>query len=206
MTGPMIMYTRQVTFNFFRRQPHSKAQQRALERMSQTTQLEPLELELQARCFYWARKFKVEVDYLKYRDWKMAHSSEPPNHQVAHTSTPPTYSQSFSIDDLGANQPVATENNTSEILPSYTEPLSEDTLSPPAPYPPSFDEVVEMIQSGRGHLLPGIKTIPPTVLTDKITTSTVDLRKKPWEKDDVPPQAGGMFGDKRDIFINQEEE
>jgi len=174
--------------------------------MSQTTQLEPFELELQARCFYWARKFKVEVDYPKYRDWKLAHDSVSPSYpQIAHASAPPSYSQGSSTNDSATSQPIVTKDNTPETLPSHTEPLLEDTPAPPAPYPPSFDEVVEMIQSGRGHLLPGIKTIPPTVLADKITAPTVDLRKKPWEKDDVSLQAGGMFGDKRDIFIKQEE-
>jgi len=62
-----------------------------------------------------------------------------------------------------------------------------------------------MIQSGTP--IPGIKEIPTTVLSDKVTQSTVGRRRKPWEKvveigeenqnADADGAIGGTFGDNR---------
>jgi hypothetical protein len=90
--------------------------------------------------------------------------------------------------------------------------------SPPAdaPYPPTFAEIVSMIQSGAQ--IPGIVDIPDTVLPDKATKASEKKRRKPWETD-VPEavlqgagtelengeKVEGMFGDPaRDRVIVQE--
>ena len=61
-----------------------------------------------------------------------------------------------------------------------------------------------MIQEGKP--IPGIKDIPPTVLSDKATKPTALRRKKPWEKDDEPlvRENEGTFGNDRDRIIQQD--
>ena len=61
-------------------------------------------------------------------------------------------------------------------------PTPATTSEPPAPYPTSFAQIVELISSGQP--VPGIKEIPPTVLEGQGTQATKARRKKPWEKDD----------------------
>ena len=85
---------------------------------------------------------------------------------------------------------------------------SETTPSKPleAPYPPTFAEIVALITSGAP--VPGIKEIPPTLLTSQASQPVAKKRRKPWEKD-VPEEvvqgeAGGTFGDRRDDVIVQE--
>lgn len=88
-----------------------------------------------------------------------------------------------------------------------------------APYPPTFAEIVDLITSGKP--IPGIKEIPPTLLTDQASRPSASKRKKPWEKD-VPEEAvqgagatlpggegdakkvEGTFGDHRDEVIVQD--
>jgi len=161
--------------------------QQAIQHMSTTTQLEPSELELRAKCFYWVRKFKTDVDYPKYRNWKLF--------QNALATGQSTSSEEY----LGSLTP-----STNDIRVLGANPYDETCHEPSAPYPQNFAEVAEMITTGRGHLLPGVKEIPPTILADKITPPTKELRKKPWEKDGADLQVGGMFGDRRDILIIQE--
>ena len=45
----------------------------------------------------------------------------------------------------------------------------------------SYQEVVELIQSGKP--IPGIKQIPDTVLDGQGTQSSQPRRRKPWEKE-----------------------
>lgn len=171
--------------------------QRALERMSKTTELEPNELELRAKCFYWARKFKTDIDFPKYRSWKIAQNPE--THALSSHDSINSLTMDLSQSNIADNAP---SNNTSPASDSHEKETSFE--EPPAPYPQNFAEVAELITSGRGHLLPGTKQIAPIVLADKITAPTKELRRKPWEKDDTELKVGGMFGDRRDIFIKQE--
>jgi hypothetical protein len=88
-----------------------------------------------------------------------------------------------------------------------------------APYPPTFAEIVELITSGKP--IPGIKEIPPTLLTDQASQPSASKRRKPWEKDvseeavqgagfALPGSEGegkrveGTFGDHRDEVIVQD--
>lgn len=88
-----------------------------------------------------------------------------------------------------------------------------------APYPPTFADIVELITSGKP--IPGIKEIPPTLLTDQASKPTASKRRKPWEMD-VPEEAvqgagatlpgnegegkkvEGTFGDHRDEVVVQD--
>jgi len=44
----------------------------------------------------------------------------------------------------------------------------------------TFDEIVELIQSGKP--IPGIRQIPDQLNSNTPSTSSVQARKKPWEK------------------------
>lgn len=162
--------------------------------MLQSANLTPYELELRARCFYWTRKTKAKVDFVSYQSWKAAQSQ-----------TYATPSVDSLVKSLGQSTLTETASSASTQLQPESSPTSTTSAGePPAPYPQNFAEVAEMITSGRGHLLPGIKDIPPIILAEKITPPTKELRKKPWEKDESPITTGGMYGDRRDIFIKQE--
>jgi len=109
-----------------------------------------------------------------------------------------------------APEPESTSNSTSITnAEATTQPASthhphhEADLSTPekgAPYPPTFAEIVELITSGKP--IPGIKDIPPTLLTSQATKPTASKRRKPWEKE--LPSEEGTFGDRRDEIIVQE--
>ena len=67
-------------------------------------------------------------------------------------------------------------------------------------------EIVQLITTGAP--IPGIKDIPPTLLTDQATKPSKSKRRKPWEMD-VPDEViegrvEGTFGDRRDEVIVQE--
>lgn len=104
-------------------------------------------------------------------------------------------------------------------LHSTTEPSQTTPQNDPkeAPYPQTFAEIVELITSGA--TIPGIKEIPPTLLTSQATQSVEKKRRKPWEVAiDIPEEAvqgagtilngekkiEGTFGDRRDEVIIQE--
>jgi hypothetical protein len=74
-------------------------------------------------------------------------------------------------------------------------PLSQPNVD--APYPPTFLQIVELIQSGAP--IPGIMDIPDTVLTGQGSAPTAAPRRKPWEKEGSEEiVVGGTFGDARD--------
>jgi hypothetical protein len=108
-----------------------------------------------------------------------------------------------------------------EASPSTT-PVADITSTSDkgaAPYPPTFAEIVELITSGKP--IPGIKEIPPTLLTEQASKPSASKRRKPWEKD-VPEEAvqgagstlpggegegktvEGTFGDHRDEILVQD--
>lgn len=57
---------------------------------------------------------------------------------------------------------------------------SSGPAEPPAPYPLSFNHIVELITTGQP--IPGIKEIPNTVLEGQASQPAQAKRKKPWEK------------------------
>ena len=59
---------------------------------------------------------------------------------------------------------------------------SRSNVEPPAPYPISFGQIVELITSG--ERIPGIKEVPATVLDGQTSQSTKAERRKPWETGD----------------------
>ena len=84
-----------------------------------------------------------------------------------------------------ASGAIPSSDDTTTLLPSTRNDPSVGTNSsePPAPYPTSFSQMVELITTGQP--IPGIKQIPDTVLEGRSSQATLVKRKKPWEKDDA---------------------
>jgi hypothetical protein len=91
-------------------------------------------------------------------------------------------------------------HHESDIPPAVSDP-SPSSDQKPAPYPSTFSEIVALITSGKP--IPGIKDIPPTLLSDQATKPIASKRRKPWEKGDTV-EGEGTFGDRRDEIIEQE--
>lgn len=149
------------------------------------------QLELRARCFYFSRyatsdilrkvlpelncpnssKKNLPINFDAYQAW---HSQKP--------SSPPPNATSSNGRASGA---IPSSDNTTTLLSSTTHNPSVGTNSsePPAPYPTSFSQMVELITTGQP--IPGIKQIPDTVLEGRSSQATLVKRKKPWEKDDA---------------------
>jgi hypothetical protein len=83
-------------------------------------------------------------------------------------------------------------------LASKPPPSAETT----PPYPVPFADIVALITSGQP--IPGIKDIPPTVLSDRATQPVANKRRKPWEKDEPFAVEERTFGDRRDEAIVQD--
>ena len=127
-------------------------------------------LTLRARCFYYARfvrrfiraprvlilprKFGVPIDFAAYEAWDAAHGS-----LLDHEST---------------NSLEATKSSYSASASSTGR--AEEA----APYPMTFEDIVELISSGKQ--VPGIQEIPSTVLLGQASSSTITTREKPWER------------------------
>jgi hypothetical protein len=151
-------------------------------------------LTLRAQVFYLSRKTSTPIDFDTYKAYLSSKPSPPappppPHHTPSSTGPPPP--------------PPAQESETAEHTASGEKP-------PQAPYPPTFAEIVSLITSGAP--IPGIKDIPPTLLTDQATKPSASRRRKPWEKEPVEGEEDkennenneGTFGDRRDEVIVQE--
>ncbi|TVY21434.1 hypothetical protein LARI1_G000661 [Lachnellula arida] len=149
------------------------------------------DLTLRAQCFYLSRKKSTPIDFDAYKTYL---STKQPPTPISIPEQPPTQTA----------QPTTSEN----LPPSPTEDMSI-TKTPPsqpngdAPYPPTFKQIVELIQSGAP--IPGIMDIPDTVLTGQGSTPQAPKRRKPWEKEDSEEVVGGTFGDARDEAPIQQE-
>jgi hypothetical protein len=161
------------------------------------------ELTLRAQVFYLSRKKSIPIDFDAYKTYLSSKSLQ----------NPPFISNSTSISSEAPLppphqvQPSEPPSSTTQANESSTAP-SEKPLQ--APYPPTFAEIVQLITTGAP--IPGIKDIPPTLLTDKATKPMASKRRKPWETD-VPEEViegkeggkvEGTFGDRRDDVIVQE--
>ena len=113
------------------------------------------------------RKFNINIDFDGYKAYRNARGRPPP--------TPPTSNGTQARLDL-PSEPASNEASGGIM------PAPPSTSEPPAPYPTSFAQIVELITSGQP--VPGIKDIPSTVLTGQGTEPAKSRRKKPWEKDE----------------------
>ena len=139
-------------------------------------------LTLRARCFYYSRqatglchrqihdanildrKYNIQIDFDAYQDWHVRQG----------------YSENMSVND-GVSQVTTLVASRSLDEP---ENLASNPSEPPAPYPLSFNRIVELITTGQA--IPGIKEIPDTVLEGQASQVMHSARKKPWEMRNSP--------------------
>ena len=123
-------------------------------------------------------KNNVTLDFDAYRDWRAQ------NHRLQVTSDP--YTQEHPVQSLAGRNPADNvflptgENATNVAVP---QPGDQ-----PAPYPISFNQIVDLITTGQ--TVPGIKDVPDTVLAGQESRPSTAKRMKPWEKVDNEAQAG----------------
>ena len=136
--------------------------------LSQTLSPEQSEhLTLRARCFYYGRKFGVSLDFAAYKLWRaQRHTSNTFPNGTSSPSTPNATTTSSSVLERNAT-------------PGHKS--ASDPTEPPAPYPTTFSQIVELISTDQP--IPGIKEVPDTVLEGQASQSIMGSRRKPWEKD-----------------------
>jgi hypothetical protein len=136
---------------------------------------ENADLVLQAKCFYFARKYgHAPIDPSAYRRWLDSSTSDNAVHPDA------------------AGQTAALPTTASSDEPTSTSVGADGDERPP--YPTSFEAIVDLIT--RNAPVPGIEEIPPTVLDHG--SSKVDnmpRRKKPWESGGDESAAVGAVAD-----------
>ncbi|MCJ1450282.1 hypothetical protein MMC28_000612 [Mycoblastus sanguinarius] len=128
-------------------------------------------LTLRARCFYFSRKNNIPIDFNAYQTWRSQHISSSLTNGASSQNPEPT------LPSLNRAASSSTPSPPHEISPTSSN------TEPPAPYPTSFSQIVELITSGQP--IPGIKEVPDTVLEGQASQPTTAKRKKPWEKDDA---------------------
>jgi hypothetical protein len=174
-------------------------------------------LTIRAQCFYLSRKQNIPIDFDAYKTYLASKSPSSFTNQPTETSslTSTTTANMPSPTNSNENHPPH-PHHESDLPPASAAPPQSSpsnpsftTETPPktAPYPPTFAEIVALITSGQP--IPGIKEIPPTLLTSQATKPVASKRRKPWEKD-VPDSVvqggeavGGTFGDQRDRVVEQ---
>lgn len=84
-----------------------------------------------------------------------------------------------------ASNPAVISNSFSRLDPASRNGMDTTLgdIEPPAPYPTSFSQIVELITSGEP--IPGIKEVPDTVLEGRSSQPMTVKRKKPWEEDNT---------------------
>lgn len=105
----------------------------------------------------------MPIDFNDYQTW---HAQQRPNGTASTTAAPPG--------------PLASDGSFPDLL-NYRMALnsSTDPAEPPAPYPTSFSEIVELIT--KGDPIPGIKEVPDIILDGQASHATTAKRRKPWE-------------------------
>lgn len=115
-------------------------------------------------------KSRIPIDFDVYQIWHSQQSSSLAN--------------GMSVIDSAPN-PFIISNNPRRLGPASRNGIDTTLgdMKPPAPYPTSFSQIVELITSGEP--IPGIKEVSDTVLEGQASQSTTVKRKKPWEMDDA---------------------
>lgn len=177
---------------------------RAYERMLQDAdrKISDEEIQLYAKCFYWQRKHNVKVDHKAYREYETRQDEKLAKNflklavgdEAAGDSKDPAAQSTKPLETAGSDPDLEPPNTSKEAGPPSKE----------TPYPQSFQDIVEIITSGRSNEIP-VKQIAPTILADKTTAPKVQARKKPWETNDRYLEATkeGTFG-KPIMHIKQE--
>lgn len=158
------------------------------------------ELTLRAQVFYLSRKKSISIDFDAYKTYLSSKSSQAPTSTSNSTlNSAPASLSTESPPPPPPHQVEHASNPSEEAKPPTSKPAE-------APYPPTFAEIVQLITTGAP--IPGIKDIPPTLLTNQATKPVVSKRRKPWEtgvsEEVIEGKAEGTFGDRRDEIIMQE--
>lgn len=141
---------------------------------STSTPQDPELLILRARCFYFSRKHNVPIDFNSYLSWRAA--QDLPAVTTISRDSPPSKAQT---NGTAAGKETNEQSTT----------VGKAREQPPAPYPTSFSQIVDLIT--KGEPIPGIKEVPDTLLTGQQSAPTAAKRKKPWENDEVASEAQG---------------
>ncbi|RPA84730.1 hypothetical protein BJ508DRAFT_412483 [Ascobolus immersus RN42] len=107
-------------------------------------------LKLQAQCFFWYKKTTQQISFEDYNNYLAGKNGAP------------------------ESQPQQTSVQAPQQAQDEAQAPSENP-----PYPRSFAEIVELIQSGKP--IPGIKQIPNKLNEEKPSEATREKRRKPWE-------------------------
>ena len=111
----------------------------------------------------WLRKFGTPIDALGYQQWREE-----------------IHCPSLSLENEVVRSDPVSKPKVETAKPSLPTPASADVSNAEAaPYPSSFNYIVELITSGAP--IPGIKDIPDTVLEGQASEPTKPVRRKPWE-------------------------
>lgn len=111
--------------------------------------------------YHPCRKNNIPIDFNAYKTWRSQHA--------------------IPILPNGASLTAGASNNSQNASISNEPAPTNDDTDPPAPYPTSFSQIVELITNGEP--IPGIKEVPNTVLEGQATQATTAKRKKPWENE-----------------------
>ncbi|KAH8593191.1 hypothetical protein B0O99DRAFT_627474 [Bisporella sp. PMI_857] len=176
--------------------------------LGNTTSNDPSRLEaltLQAQVYFWSRKSGVKVDLQEYKSFLLGeYDAKTTESAVSSRSNSSSNLDSNALKSVGnAQTSTTTVKPPQSSAPALSTTIQDAPPPPAAPYPPTFAEVVALIQSGAE--IPGIKEIPDVILKDQGTSATAARRLKPWEKvkaEEVKDE--GTFGDDRDKVIAQE--
>ena len=111
----------------------------------------------------------MRIDFQRYLAWRSSQSV--------------TATQSVSGGSNGSHSKSADVHveRRASVAQQYDDVPS--LAEPPAPYPTSFDQIVELISTGQP--IPGIRDVPGTVLEGQASQTTKERRRKPWEKHDA---------------------
>ena len=142
-------------------------------------------LTTRAQCFYYARKHGLNIDVAAYEVWKRRRGE--------------CGAIGSGVDDPGAEGATVVADSLGTAHITGEEHIIDGAErgdggkgDAAAPYPVTFDEIVELISSGKP--VPGIKEIPDTVLEGQESTKITSKRQKPWEKAAIVPQSDGASG------------
>ena len=114
----------------------------------------------------------VPIDSDAYIAWRAQQASQP----VLNGHVPPQSACESSPNNSLAASSTAVEGGLSGST-------SSQSREPPAPYPTSFSQIVDLITSGQP--IPGVKQVPDTLLAGQESQPISAKRKKPWEQSDI---------------------
>ncbi|KAI5949212.1 hypothetical protein KGF57_004810 [Candida theae] len=119
--------------------------------------LDKTQLTNQAKSFFFCQKTGHILNLEDFEEWKIHNGDK--------------FAKNAKIVELGE------EEEEEDTQDKQDERLASSEEQPP--YSSNYQNLAELIMSGKP--VPGIKDIPPVVLTDQGSKSSAAQRKKPWE-------------------------